>query len=146
MVYIDTSVIVKLYIREKLSREMSAWIKTNNEAIPLTRILELEFTNAIYLKQFRSEILDDQVEWVLSKFKEHQDKGIYYYPKLNWSEIWTNSVQLAASHTSHAGSRSLDILHVACALFINADQFFTLDEKQAGLASLAGLELVPLPS
>ena len=56
MIYIDTSIIVKLYIKEELSFEASHWVKKNNEANPLTGIHELEFTNAIYLKQFRSEI------------------------------------------------------------------------------------------
>jgi hypothetical protein len=50
VIYIDTSIIVKLYIKEELSFEASHWVKKNNEAIPLTGIHELEFINAIYLK------------------------------------------------------------------------------------------------
>jgi predicted nucleic acid-binding protein len=36
MIYVDTSVIVKLYIREEHSREASEWLRKNNEAIPLS--------------------------------------------------------------------------------------------------------------
>ena len=56
MVYIDTSVIVKLYFREKHSFEISNWIKKNDTAIPLTPLHELEFNNAIQLKGSRSEV------------------------------------------------------------------------------------------
>ncbi|MGD8442376.1 MAG: hypothetical protein PVI94_02700, partial [Desulfobacterales bacterium] len=56
MVYVDTSVIVKLYIKEEYSQESSSWLKENDEAIPLTSFHELELINAIHLKQFRTEI------------------------------------------------------------------------------------------
>ena len=84
MLYVDTSVIVKLYIKEEYSLEVSHWIRKNNEAIPLTRFHELEFTNAVYLKQLRTEMTKEQVLFVLSKFDEHQRRGVYYRPQINW--------------------------------------------------------------
>jgi predicted nucleic acid-binding protein len=36
MVYVDTSVIVKLYIREDYSQEASNWVTGINQAIPMT--------------------------------------------------------------------------------------------------------------
>ena len=66
MLYVDTSVIVKFYIKEKYSLEISHWIEKNNEAIPLTRFHELEFPNAIYLKQFRMEMASDKVRHQVS--------------------------------------------------------------------------------
>ena len=60
MLYVDTSVIVKLYIKEEYSLEISHWIRENNEAIPLTRFHELEFTNTLYLKQFRTEMTNER--------------------------------------------------------------------------------------
>jgi predicted nucleic acid-binding protein len=144
MVYIDTSVLVKLYVREQYSLEASKWIQENNEAIPLTRFHELEFMNAIQLKGFRSEIHVDQVKWVLSKFEEHSKNGIYFHPVISWAETWHNAVNLSAAHTWDLGSRSLDILHVSSALTLNTHRFFTLDEKQARLASAAGLTVVQI--
>lgn len=141
MLYIDTSAIVKLYIKEEFSFEVSNWIKMNNEAIPLTHFHEIEFTNAIYLKQFRSEITDEQVRVVLSKFDEHQGKGVYYRPQLNWSNAMNFAAHLAKRHTKTIGSRSLDILHVASALAIKAGRFLTLDKRQSTLADLAGLKV-----
>jgi predicted nucleic acid-binding protein len=56
MLYVDTSVLVTLYIKEKHSRKASDWIIASNEAIPKTVFHALEFTNAIQLKRFRKEI------------------------------------------------------------------------------------------
>jgi predicted nucleic acid-binding protein len=140
VVYIDTSVIVKLYSLEVHSLEVSKWIRKNNEAIPLTNLHELEFTNAIHLKQFRKELSFEQTNQIMSKFDEHKKEGIYYHPKLNWAEIWNMSLDVSKNHTGISGSRSLDILHVASAIALKFNQFVTLDIRQADLAKRAGLK------
>ena len=141
MLYVDTSVLVKLYIKEEYSLEVSHWIRRNNEAIPLTRFHELEFTNAIYLKQFRTEMTNEQALLVLSKFDEHQRRGVYYRPQINWTGAINFALDLSQNHTKTTGSRSLDILHVASALAIKANRFLTLDKRQSALAGLAGLTI-----
>jgi len=138
MHYVDTSVLVKLYIKEDLSFEVSNWIRAHKEAIPLTAFHELEFKNALYLKRFRSEITEDQVQTVLLKFENHRKRGVYYYPYLDWAHTITRAIHLARDHTRKTGARSLDILHVASALAIKADGFLTLDDRQATLAASAG--------
>lgn len=142
MVYVDTSVIVKLYIREKFSRKSSDWLKKNNEAIPLTSLHELELTNAIKLKQFRTEITPDETRLIMSRFEEHETGGIYYRPPLDWGAIFSHAIELSIKHSANIGSRSLDILHIASALSIEADRFLTLDERQTRLADLAGLKSI----
>ena len=141
MVYVDTSVIVKLYIKEEYSQESSNWLKENNEAIPLTSFHELEFINAIHLKQFRTEITPEKINLIMSRFEEHEKGGIYYRPQLDWSAIFIHAIDLSKKHSSSIGSRALDILHVASALSINADRFLTLDDRQTRLAALAGLKI-----
>ena len=75
------------------------------------------------------------------KFEEHEKCGIYYRPQLDWSAILTHAIDLSKKHSANIGSRSLDILHVASALSINADRFLTLDDRQTKLATLAGLKI-----
>ena len=141
MVYVDTSVIVKLYIKEEFSQESSNWLKENNEAIPLTSFHELELINAIHLKQFRGEITSDETRLILSRFEEHEKSGIYYRPQLDWSAMFIHAIDLSKKHSASIGSRSLDILHVASALSISADRFLTLDDRQTRLAALTGLKM-----
>lgn len=142
MVYVDTSVLVKLYIKEVHSRKASDWIRSNNEALPKTVFHELEFTNAIQLKQFRKEMSDKQAGNVLKRFNEHEKEGIFYSPPINWANVFAFSLDLSNTHTKSIGSRSLDILHVASALSMGADRFFTFDTKQSLLASVAGIQIV----
>ena len=138
----DTSVIVKLYIREEYSQDTSNWLKKNDEALPLTSFHELELINAIHLKQFRAEITLDETRLIMSRFEEHEKSGIYYRPQLDWPAVFIHAIDLSKKHSAIIGSRSLDILHVASALSINADRFLTLDDRQNTLAALAGLKIV----
>jgi predicted nucleic acid-binding protein len=142
MVYVDTSVLVTLYIKEVHSRKASDWIRSNNEALPKTVFHELEFTNAIQLKLFRKEMSQKQAGIVLRRFNEHETEGIFYTPQMYWSDVINYSLELSNTRTKSIGSRSLDIIHVASALSIRADRFFTFDAKQAKLALDAGLQLV----
>jgi len=142
MLYVDTSIIVKLYVKEEYSLDASNRIIENNEAIPLTGFHDLEFTNAINLKLFRKEITEDEAGYIISKFHEHESKGVYYRPQLSWAETFRYAVDLSGNHTGNTGSRSLDILHVASALSIKADRFLTIDTRQSKLASLAGLKII----
>jgi len=142
MMYVDTSVIVTLYVKEKYSRKAADWIKTNNEAIPLTPFHELEFSNAITLKLFRKELTETQAELIFLRLSEHQQGGIYYQPLINWPEVMARSISLSRHHTSALGSRSLDIVHVALALSNKANRFLTFDDRQSLLAEAVGLQII----
>lgn len=48
--------------------------------------------------------------------------------------------ELAHRHGQRFGMRTLDSLHVACALELKADRFWTFDERQAKLAKAQGLK------
>jgi predicted nucleic acid-binding protein len=141
VLYVDTSAIVKLYIKEEHSLDVSNWLKENNEAIPLTSFHDLEFNNAINQKQFRAEITVTEARLIISKLDDHEIKGIFYRPQLNWTDIFECAINLSKNYTAGTGSRSLDILHVASALSIKADRFLTFDDRQSKLASLAGLKI-----
>ena len=133
--------IVKLYVKEDFSSDVSDWIRENNEAIPLTRFHDLEFTNAIDLKRFRSEITEEESQYIMNKFDEHEMKGIYYRPSLEWPDIFQTALDLSKKHTRQVGARSLDILHIASSLTIKATRFLTFDERQTRLASFVGLKI-----
>jgi predicted nucleic acid-binding protein len=48
---------------------------------------------------------------------------------------------LARRHGQRLGMRTLDSLHVACALQLKAEQFWSFDDRQTKLAKAAGLEI-----
>jgi predicted nucleic acid-binding protein len=47
---------------------------------------------------------------------------------------------LARRYASKFGMRTLDTLHVACALELKAERFWTFDERQAKLAKAQGMK------
>ena len=56
--------------------------------------------------------------------------------------VYEKAKQLARKHTSRLGSRTLDIVHVASALALGAEPFYTFDANQGRLARLEGLGLL----
>lgn len=141
MVYVDTSAIVKLYVREQYSREVSEWVRRRNESIPLTSLHELELINAVKLKCFRKEMSRRQSESILTKFGKHEKLGVFHRPPINWADMFSLALRLSGEHTPNTGSRALDIMHVAMALSLGALSLLTFDDRQAELATLAGLKL-----
>ena len=144
MVYVDTSVLVKLYLREPGSRQASEWVRENGIAIPLTPLHALELTNAIQLKQFRKELTVEQADEILQKIRAHESIGIYYRPAIEWPAVMTEALNLSYQHTRKIGSRSLDIVHIALARSMGASGLFTFDQRQAELAAAVGLLNVEL--
>ncbi len=140
--YVDTSAIVKLYVNEDHSLEVADWLKRNNEAIPWSGFHSLEFTNAIHLKEFRREITPDESQHIKARFSEHEERGVYYRPELDWAETFGLAVDLSARYTIETGTRALDILHVAAALTLKADRFLTFDERQSKIADLELMAIV----
>jgi predicted nucleic acid-binding protein len=49
--------------------------------------------------------------------------------------------ELGRRYGPKLGMRTLDSLHVACALELKAERFWTFDERQAKLAKTAGLKI-----
>ena len=139
MVYLDTSALIKLYVREEHSHQLSEWVRENRSPMPLTPFHDLEFTNAIQLKCFRQELSEGKAASVLAAIQKHEQAGIYYRPPIDWANVMALSISMSRSHTTKIGSRSLDIIHVAFALSIGMEQFITFDERQNALATTVGL-------
>lgn len=56
------------------------------------------------------------------------------------SQTWETCAGLAQRYGPLLGVRTLDSLHVACALELKAQKFWTFDERQARLAEAVGLD------
>jgi len=56
--------------------------------------------------------------------------------------LFDRGMQMARRRTLQSGTRTLDVLHVASAVKLQADMFYTFDRNQEKLASAEGL-LVP---
>lgn len=138
MLYLDTSALLKLYIREDGSELVQTLISSQPHPLPIWEIQEAELINAMRLKVFWKDITLDQADTQIALFQNRRKRGLYFFPDIDRISLMQRFHQLSIQ-TPNLGSRTMDILHVACALEIGATQFITFDQRQSTLAKLSGL-------
>jgi len=143
MLYLDTSALLKLYIREPGSEAVQGRVASQDLPLPIWEIQEAELINALRLKVFWKEITPDQAETQIALFQKRRQQGFYHFPEIVRNELTKTFRQLSAE-TPRLGCRTMDIFHVACAVQIAATEFLTFDRRQRLLAVHAGLVAIPL--
>lgn len=142
--YLDTSALAKLYYPEAESGRISRWVSRSNQPLLFTSIHELEIQNTFALKVFRKEIGVSQMKQALRLVENDLKGGLLLKPDVQWGELYAKAVRLSFQHTRKIGCRSLDILHVALASFLECSHFLSFDDRQMRLAKKTGLKPVSL--
>ena len=143
-IYADPSALARLYLHQPGSRQMVAWRNRVTGALPVTHHGRAEVINAISLAVFRGEITADQAVGSQDWFAEDFVTGELAQADILWRAALNRAAELSRRHTPQLGVRSLDVLHVACALELKLRHFLTFDDRQAKLAAATGLKLIRL--
>lgn len=138
MIYLDTSAFLKLYVREAGSESVQRALESQDHPIPLSDVLRWEFMNALRLKVFWGELDGPTVDHLLVLFDDRLVRGQYVVPEIERDRL-TSDVRKLTLYTQTVGSRTLDLVHVAVALQLQVDAFFTFDDRQRALAEKVGL-------
>jgi predicted nucleic acid-binding protein len=136
--YADTSFLVSLYVFDDNSPQASAIFADVSRPFLLTPLIEAEMVNAFYLRIFRKESGEKQIRSSLELFGKDVRAGLFE-PKSFSNELFRQASQISTRRTAKFGTRTLDLLHVASAVFLQTEQFCTFDRKQAELARSEGL-------
>ncbi len=136
--YADTSFLVSLYVFDINSAQASASFAHVSLPLLLTPLLETEIANAFRLRVFRKESDEKQMLTSLEHFGRDIRAGVFE-PKSFSPEIFRQALEISARRTVKFGTRTLDLLHVASAFFLQSEKFYTFDRKQAELARSEGL-------
>jgi predicted nucleic acid-binding protein len=137
-VYADSSFVTPIYVIDVHAPEARRRMGFRPE-VWLTPLNRAEFANALYRQVFRARI--SAVEAVLASNNFEQDCANGVWIPINLPEqIWQTSIDLARRHGPTLGVRTLNSLHVACALELRAQRFWTFDDRQARLAEAVGLD------
>ena len=139
--YADTGFLLSLYGQDDHSATATGLVKPRPVFL-LTPLGEMEFTNAIELQVFRKQWTRREAHSVRAEFERHQAVGVFRSETLQ-SEVWERALLLSRRYSAKLGTRSLDIIHVAAALALNPDVFFSFDERQRRLASAERLHVLP---
>ena len=137
-VYADSSFFVSSYVTDQHSNVARQAIKKGPRLL-LTPLHRAEWTNAVAQHVFRKALTGIQARQMYSDFERDRAAGL-------WLEILLPStavevcIELARIYTPQFGTRTIDTLHVACALELKAERFWTFDDRQAKLAKAVGLK------
>ena len=142
MTYYDTGLLLKLYTNERDSEAVRKLVVRRREALAFTPMHHAECVSALRLKAFRRECRLEQSTAALAALDDDVDSGVLRPTALDWEAVWERAEKLARAHAASTGCRTLDTLHVASALQLEAQVMVTRDQRQASLAKLAGLRVV----
>lgn len=139
--YADTGFLVSLYGQDDHSAAATALVRSKPVFI-LTVLGEAEFANALELRVFQKEWTRREARWVHELFQQHQGAGVFRLEPLS-SEVWEKALVLARRYGAKLGTRTLGLLHVASALALRPDAFYTFDERHRKLAKAERLRVLP---
>lgn len=138
-VYPDSSFLFSNYLTDRHSQEVDQRMQ-QHPAVLVTPFHRAELANAIFQWVFRGLISLAEAELAYAGFEEDCSLGVWVVTQLP-EMTFPTCVKLARQHVAALGSRTLDSLHVAAALELNVDRFWTFDQRQARLAEAAGLSV-----
>jgi predicted nucleic acid-binding protein len=142
--YVEPSALTKLYLHQTESAAMTGWRARTRGALPLTPHARVEILNGMCLAVFRQAINADARDDAVRSFEEDIASGRYIHADVLWRSALRRAAELSLEYTADIGCRSLDVLHVACALELGLPNFLTFDLRQRRLARAVGLKAVSL--
>jgi len=101
-----------------------------------------EIVNAICRAAFYGKLGPEELAEALADFANDFVSGHLRQADILWRAALNRAAELSQSHTPKLGTRSLDVLHVACALELKLRFFLTFDVRQQELAAAEGLRLM----
>lgn len=141
--YADTSFFLSLYTADANHEAAVEQLKRIRAALPFTPLQRHEFRNAARLQVFRKDMTEQDREAVLRNIETDLRDGFLVDTGIAWPAVFAEAETLSAAHTERLGTRGMDILHVAAARAIGAQDFLTFDTRQKALALKAGLKVKP---
>jgi predicted nucleic acid-binding protein len=141
--YADTGFVVSLYKMESTSEKAAALMRKLESPVWISALSEIELRNAFQLSVFRGEIDKASAELKLRLFQQDLKKGIYAVMPVSSSALHSKTAELIDRHSARIGTRSLDLMHIATAILLNADLFLSFDLRQRKAAKLEGLKVKP---
>jgi predicted nucleic acid-binding protein len=137
-VYVDSSFLVSPYVQDVHSAEFLRRI-SGHPAIRLTPFHTVEVAHAIHLHVFYKKLSSSAAARAWSEFQEDCRAGVWISAVMPES-AWAVGSGLGRRFGPTLGVRTLDSLHVACALELGSRKFWTFDERQEKLAQAVGLD------
>jgi hypothetical protein len=143
MDFADSSFLASLYLRESTTKRAHAALQTSKRALAVTSLSLLELRNAFNRAVHLRRISPGQRDALWRDLESDIERGFLVPAALDSAAWHAQARDLSDRHTPVLGTRSLDLLHVAAALLLDAKLFFSFDERQRTVAASEGLKVKP---
>jgi predicted nucleic acid-binding protein len=140
--YVDPRALRCLYVHDDRSARFCAWRRRLGGRLPVTRFGRAELVNSIHLAVHRRQIDQRLARAAIADFDADVREGRLGVIDVLWRRALDLAAELSVRHTAALGTRTLDVLHVASAITLEARRFVSYDDRQATLARAAGLRVV----
>jgi predicted nucleic acid-binding protein len=150
--YADTNFFTRAYLdlpeSEKADNLLAKAKRGDSAPLPITWLHRVETLNAFQLHVFLARkagqtfISPEQAALAYANFRS--DVGSVEFLRavaIPAAELEKHFEELALRHTARHGFRTYDLLHVASALVLQCDTFWSFDPKASKLAALEGLKI-----
>jgi predicted nucleic acid-binding protein len=141
--YLDTSLLVKLYVQETGSEIALGLIRRDDMEPMISRLSEVEMASALLGSSGRSigAVTSDKLKRGYSAFRLQRESGFYQVVEVG-NDTFSLAQTLGEQFGEFLGVRALDLLHVAIAIRMGAEAFGTFDDRQGRLAEAVGMKLL----
>lgn len=139
--YLDTGVLLKLYVVEPGSDEVQRLASTA-ENLPLNPLQVTELRNALHACHGRKRFKQNALKNTIRNLEEDIAAGVFAMESPAWSLVFHRAQEMAGLWTSQLFCRTLDILHVALAEQSDSDCLVTGDKRQHALCKKIGMDAV----
>ncbi len=110
---------------------------------PRGHYCRLEILGSIRCNVKRGTLTSAKAAQALRLLRNDLKTGVYVIPLVDWPQVFKQAHRLSQRHSRPLLARSLDLLHVACALELGASDFLSFDERQSKAAKTERMQIVP---
>lgn len=145
----DTSYLFALYRAQDDSAAARAHYAAMIEPLTISSLLAFEFRQSmrfqawLHTRDARKGVPAREAKQSLADLDANLASGALDVATVDWADVHRIGERLSATYTKANGHRAMDVLHVATALHLGAENLLSFDGNQRKLAKAEGLRVKP---
>lgn len=139
--FADAGFLASFFLQETTSLAAEKALSGQDEPVPLIPLTMLELRNTLNLAIVRRRISEAERQALWLRLEGYIAAGTFVKTTIPSGELHRKARELSDRYTPRLATRSLDLLHVAAAVLLNAKLFLSFDERQRQAARGEGLKL-----
>ena len=145
MIYLDSSYLVKLYIREHGSEQVESWLSAQSAQVVCCLHGRLELVAALKRQQRQSRLNEAHLRAIVKRLEQEEKTGAIRWLPINPLLMESACAQMQKIAPS-IFLRTADALHLACAADAGLKAIYSHDRHLLAAAphfGLKGIDIIP---